>query len=836
MSADLLEPEFPPAHRGDAAMELLAACLADNYFDVTFGFPDKPGHFADNYRKVFASGESRDFVRAPRMRNVLLIGAGASFAAFGGELFPTAPSAIEELRKKLGVNGLRDALRLPDGGASNQQDRFEEEEAEFKQLHGIEDPRHDFESQLSILSKFYTPRQVRNALGIIYRNRYYPHLVFETMAHLLKHRFIDVAISYNFDEVLDQAIHEEVRGGDYERVISDGDLADFAHLVVDDTLKVPLYIKPHGTISHKSSLRFTKDAYIGMPSDLLDFTRKILLGHTQEDHEQQRENFRVNLISVGFAFGSVELIDMLRRHPRLRVFHINVEGGRNEALLAAQVRKIGPGVEQYLIGIRPPGSEVHPDVARTRGWESLNDVMADLFQRVHDRFKEPYKPRHLGRHHLVHHLLFKPYSAENRAAREEGAPVLPHGSGSRVPSDPKHYFLARLCVELAIALAKGNGRIDLQTLVKDRVGIYFRLLQRQEPQSGLSLRSICRHRLKLRDEQGFAGNLFTVDGWQPPAPDAQPTDTEVRWKVGAGAAELAERLWQALKGALIPIDDKEFRDHVAAWDHPDRRELLLRPLAQLIHSDIHELAPRFAPEELLLLNNPMRERVIHTPLGMTARFEELIEDWRWDLLLSVTEHGKVLGKLGPFRFRNLGTLAEDSLVVQRRASIVVADPPDHDQELLRARLQQYRTSGLLIGGDYLLPYWAHNDHMIITCRMGVHRGQFEPLGAISYRRPGLNNRVNPVFINDDEGLELLMRTYFGYVAKAEHYMDPRRGGVPDVDRERTDKTRERLLGQWWDRMMEERQARDTPDPSARAQAAAAGPAHDGRKARGNGRR
>lgn len=793
-------------------MNLLAKCLADNYFDVTFGYPRKRQAFLDKYREVFPTGPERDMVATPRVRNIVVIGAGASFAAFGGERFPTGRQAIKRLRKSLGVSGLRDALRLPDGGASDLTDRFKEEEGLIRQLHGIGDPRRDFESQLAILSKFYTPRQIRDAISRIYSRKYYPHLVFETIAHLLKHRFVDVVINYNFDEVLDQAIQEEVRGQDFQFVVSDGDCVPLSDLVVSDTLKVPLYIKPHGTVSHKSTLRFTKDAYIGMPNDLLTFTRKILLGHTREKPKRQRDLFHVNLISVGFAFTSIELVEMLKEHDRLRVFHINLAGQEAEITLKKSVRKLGKKVQHYLIGIRPPGSPSETLSDTTRSWTCIADAVDDLFGRVQQRFGKRYRPRHLGRHRLVHNLLFDPDPSAVPGRRPN---AWPYGSGVRVPGVDRHYFLARLYVELAIALAKGNGRIDLSTLVQDRVGIYFREWRRVVPGGGESLRAICKEHFGLTDEEGFAGNVFVVKEWR------SQTETESQdpkqfgfdvldhcWHVLEGTSELAYSLWMRLRRALLQIDDDALRRHVRSFDVPQGhvgrvppplRKAILRPLAGLIHSDVHELAPQFGANALLLLNKPSRKAVIHTPLGMAARFNEMLNDERWDLFLGISEQGKVVEKLESHMKR-------DSGLVRRKANIVVADPAY--PTVLDQRLAGYRKSNLLIGDAYRLPYWAHNHHVAIVLRMGVGRGEFEPLAAIAYHKPGLENRVNPVFVNDPDDLGMLVRTYFGYVAKAEKYFTKDAGptgGVPDIDAAQAEACRKRLLQNWWDRMMGDRE-------------------------------
>ncbi len=186
--------------------------------------------------------------------------------------------------------------------------------------------------------------------------------------------------------------------------------------------------------------------------------------------------------------------------------------------------------------------------------------------------------------------------------------------------------------------------------------------------------------------------------------------------------------------------------------------------------------------------------MIHTQLGMNAKYMKMLEDPRWDLLLSISELGKVLRKVPEHLWTASGRGGKI-----RKASIIVADP--HDPAILEERLGDYRARRLVIGQDYRLPYWAHNDHMFVTLRMGLDRGDFEPLAAIWYRLPGLENRMNAVYIEDPDDLDMLVRTYFGGVTKAEAYMllnrdetdadatsgvvrGLDRGGVPDVDAER----------------------------------------------------
>ncbi|MBK7939692.1 MAG: hypothetical protein IPJ82_22550 [Lewinellaceae bacterium] len=83
-------------------------------------------------------------------------------------------------------------------------------------------PKFDFESYLLLMTKFFREQDVRKALQEMFNVRYAPCLFYEIAAHLFKHRFFDVIINFNFDELLDQSIREEMGVADY-KIISDGD-------------------------------------------------------------------------------------------------------------------------------------------------------------------------------------------------------------------------------------------------------------------------------------------------------------------------------------------------------------------------------------------------------------------------------------------------------------------------------------------------------------------------------------------------------------------------------------------------------------------------------------
>ena len=97
----------------------------------------------------------------------------------------------------------------------------------------------EFETELlacSLLDKTL----VLQTLNELYNLRYPISLFYEIVAHLFKHRFIDVIINFNFDEMLDNVIEEEMADSQYRFIYSDGHCPeDASDLLYDNRLAFP---------------------------------------------------------------------------------------------------------------------------------------------------------------------------------------------------------------------------------------------------------------------------------------------------------------------------------------------------------------------------------------------------------------------------------------------------------------------------------------------------------------------------------------------------------------------------------------------------------------------
>jgi hypothetical protein len=215
-------------------------------------------------------------------RNILIIGNGATKDAINRESIDTKILA-KSIYSKMIASG-EDVKNFID----NQLEKF-------KIVYNLNVD--EFETILSACAAF-DEKMVRDELKKAVNYKYIPSKFYEIVGHLFKHRYIDAIINFNFDEILDNIIEEELGDSDYKKIFLDGDCPmTIDEIKVRKRLKVPIYIKPHGTISYDSSLLFTKEHYHNIATKLKSFLKSLFFAeyHTTELLD-------LNIIVAGFGF------------------------------------------------------------------------------------------------------------------------------------------------------------------------------------------------------------------------------------------------------------------------------------------------------------------------------------------------------------------------------------------------------------------------------------------------------------------------------------------------------------------------------------------------------
>jgi hypothetical protein len=383
-------------NRSDNTYEnLLAKSLANNHVSSCLG-PHK-----DHSRLLKEHSQIRGYDR----RIIVIVGSGVSQDA---GLWGTK-RLIAELRKP---------------GFPLSEEVIEKELDRLESVQKLD--RSQFETLLLAMSATeHSGKVVREKLVEIYNRRYKPTLPYEILAHLLKHKFVDAIISFNFDELLDQAISDELNPGEYHFILSDGDSPSTPLPQGKGVLQKPFYIKPHGTASHSSTLRFTRDDYFRLPIGIQRIIKELLSARP------------VDLISIGFDMKSFEFNHILRGAvPESRIFYINLYEPEPDI-------PFEDNIKSHLIRVG--------DKSR-----ALSKVLGDILDKTYKHFWQSYTPRDIYRHRLLATLF--------------------EGEKPDV-EDISTYLWDRTVIELALAIAKAKGFVTMSGLSAGRTGKYFRKYQ-----------------------------------------------------------------------------------------------------------------------------------------------------------------------------------------------------------------------------------------------------------------------------------------------------------------------------------------------------------------------
>lgn len=383
------------------------------------------------YKKVLKSHVKVSEIELPE-RYIVVVGAGASKDAAGLPLGKKTATVLQGMfRDKMGKNKL-----------------IESELQRLERVYRLNEE--NFETILLAISKFY-PAELIDELSKRYYHRYYPSLTYEIIAHLMKHRFVDAVINFNFDELLDQAIADEMGSEEYKKIIAEGDYDE--DYIFDSTgLKHPVYLKPHGTCSNASSLRFTREGYFALPRAITSMLRKLLSG-TKARIGSAIYTTPVNLIVIGFNMQSFEFNLLIEEHlpPDSNIYFINTETPRQPELPGVKDKK-----KQYR---REMFESMFHDgnLIRVTGTQPLDDVLKDLWNKTERCFDDKYKPRSIVRHQVIAGLFKRNKSSDKNILE---------------------YIRNRAWVELAFSIAKYKGFVTLHQLENDRFGKYYFIYRR----------------------------------------------------------------------------------------------------------------------------------------------------------------------------------------------------------------------------------------------------------------------------------------------------------------------------------------------------------------------
>jgi hypothetical protein len=567
-------------------------------------------------------------------------------------------------------------------------------------------PKH-FETRLAALSR--TPeatQHIRHTIAKRYRYRHPTILGYELLAHLLKHRFLDAIISFNFDELLDQSLDDELGADEYQRIVSDRDCAGTVK-DPDSPGYLPLYIKLHGTAAEPDSLRFTREAYYQLPHDMTDVVETLF------------DSQRCVIVNVGSAMTGLDLHRLLRIPEELEIYDLSPKPLSKAVCKEIASERSDPLEDSLCVNEKRPGPTFallrHELPARARN-VSCDHWLTRLVREIERRAGPQAEPKRLAR--LVR---FRSVDRHEAVADVLG----PETALRRWTADPEshrrdyvEYLKQRTIVELALSGAKARGLAQLSWLAIDRCGTYYELYRREARDTSGAQPSSWK---VLRTAAGLDENEWLLDVVQS-EPDlciakAEPTFAHGTWALREFVpSKLAAHVAQQIGNSRPPIRRRLTR---ALYGLQSGSEIEIQPTDDRVCSKAFD-SPLTLPTTTSLDifttwlfhdAKPADEVYISCETG-----EWLLENEPMAELLSKQDHVEVITAF-EFKSKALDKKYEGKL------KITTLNP------------------------------WRHNRHMTIICRGG------SPARAVYFARRLRTPLITPVYLDNPRDAARIMHAF-----------------------------------------------------------------------------
>lgn len=724
----------------DSALKRLAGNLALNLVDVS-------SKIGDNlpYENILSDenlwGERSKAKVVQRERFVVITGAGASNAA--------TPKSKQMPSSKDGIVRIRDAYK-----GSVLQKLITEKIADLSE--SFEDTEHpSFELQMRALISFSPEiaiRELRKICGF----KHAPSLVYEILAHLLKHRFVDAIINFNYDELLDNAIQEELPNpGDFQFIYTAGHCQQkLEDLYIDNRIKHPIYIKCHGTISHPNSMRFTEKNAFTIEQAIQRHIDDLFMGKVPEAHDHEQQELPLNLIIFGFSMNNGVFNQIIQK----------VNALKNENITFWIFDRDPDTIEERIHQMVSPKfgkrNKIKVEKIELGHHGGMKEELKQLWKKTCASFRKPYKPKSIARHELVS-LIFAGISPLDFI--NPNSQSIENNLRSKLV---KEYYFDRLLVEIGIILLQSDGVIHLRQITGSRAGKMYAQFKKYENKSIHSFLRL----MGLKTHQGFMDDTYVTRNLA----DRRNTENLVNFVL----AQLKEVLTNPRKAALNSIKNvDEFKELAKAVRK--RRLGMVSPQYVNVHDN--------------LFSKIKEEDVMNTSLAWIYNYRRLIEQHpeKWDLMLAITEKGSFLND----------SLSEE--VFKNKYFELILATADINNEMTNNE-EVLNQLNLLSGKLQFRPWWFHNKHMVLFLKRnsnlysGRYLEDWTLVEGFYYTHRMLSRRYNPVRIRDHQDLKRMLHIYGIYWDGAISYGKSRGEENPSMKITSSKKSRDKVLQQLFD--------------------------------------
>lgn len=730
-------------------------------------------------------------------RNIVILGSGASYDAFNS-LLPLGPKSVELLEQKLKFGHITDPRSsCGDWEFANQLNEKYKKLYEKINLNPLIKDR-SFETRLTLMSHFFDSNTIRNEISLLFDYKTFPSYFYEIIAHLLKNRFIEGIINFNFDELLDQSINEEIGDGRLSTIISDGDCIPYSELLTSEKLREPFYIKPHGTASHKSSLRFTKEQYLNIPPEIENLMEEIFVGQTiykdtygkavNENHQFNR----LNLIIFGFAMESVEFNSVLRKsYNRIEVSdkeiciyffsYVDTENIVDKNAEKDRLNKIFKDSNNAKLNKCIIKIIYFNKFSNDNETIKLNPIIELLLNSTVSLFKDEYKPEYPIRHKLLCDLfkpglietkssssLFKNYPTKSSLKYQEIKDSLYYNTSE--------YFLNRVIFESILVVIKNRGLIQPKESLKgiNRIGHYYHLYYNSftNTEDAKSIHSILYNLGLSPESKAYSNDIYSLVNCKSifrKATKSNPSET-INFEKWINQVRNLNQHEQTKKGQKEPSSLNRFCDDTRSASQQILQDIhkALRDnnlIEKLLNRDSLALYPNYKDFQLNYFGHIDPINIVPTTTALKYRFNESFLRGEWNVLLLTSDRGyDLLTSL-----RRVGETFKNKEVI-----LILADLNINVSFEIR-KICKEKSIKIKI---FYLPFYDHSNHLKLFFESSRPSHEFKPTknytpkNAIYYYKKGFSNNINAIHLNPDfnhRNILLLFDKFLAYYLKAIKY-------------------------------------------------------------------
>lgn len=670
----------------------------------------------------------------------------------------------------------------------------------------------DFEAFLHILEQILPKASIKETLQNIYNQGEGVNLNYSIIAHLFKNRFIDIIINFNFDELLDRAIDEELGHTGYDKILSDGDCKPIKDISIDKRLRQPLYIKPHGTASHKSTLRFTKDQYHELPLDMRNFIGDLI------SCEKEQSGRPVNLITMGFNMESIEFNEILtnKLNPKSSIFNIFFHS--EEVDFKKEAKKVYDKVNSifssdnntdspniFLIGSEFYSKGSHSfstsDKISLKSEDcSLGNLSKILFENTLRFFNQLYEPRNIHKHNLLSNIFgnrlfwnqnidkkdyisfLKKINENPDANKNEPSDKLSYYPESYFTSED--YFKDRVLIEILINLAINSGNFDLLSFIKGTPGYYYSKYYNKTKENALALDDIL-------SQIGISRNYEHLHSY------------DIRTITSGYVSEKPYRrflhFFEKFIKEIIENKNNLFSEKLSKYfkllnnEITGKKEEIEENLLELLKSNNSKILPNFRNYEYHIFKNYSASDLINTSLLNDLHFHFGLEGYglsnnnlKINTICIVADNGYQISKFlsqiitkykenkENFKIYLIAQDAYNGLKTYKQ----VKDSIIYTLENSYSNNEQSENIEILakkILEVMVLPIKDHNRHMVLFMDYNPNSDQLftdqseNVSRAIYYYKRGLSQKINPIELNNPENKEYVLKMFEYYSKKARQY-------------------------------------------------------------------